>query len=192
MAAPVATTYPTQDNTDITINESPVEKVHWDDGVTEKQNFVYKYRRDVWVNHNFDRITGDWQTLSGIKTQLAAYDDNFYDVGGTATGSTILQSGDDFDAEIVLTIRVRYRNIGVSGVAGEVQVTVDDGTGPFNVPFNRAPAAADPFAWEEDTQAIDKLTTPCRFALNCKVGNVADEIEVANLLIYTTAQGNIE
>ena len=187
MAYPVSAKWPTQDNLVIAPHETPIDRVHWDDGVVEKQHHAWKYRRGVVCNLDLSRVwpgSGAYpRTHQGYYTSQTVEDTPFLEIPQTSA----LWTPDDHDATVDWVIRVRYKVTGVG--SGTVRVKVDDGGGSVNVDFTQA--AAFPLQWQEQTETMTKLTTGCRIALFLLVSAATATVEVHNLFIRVAAQGTL-
>ena len=193
MAATVSTSYPTTpNNLDIVANVTSLDTTHWEEGVIERQHFVYKYRRCIILNMCLDRVTGSSTTQSGMKTSATAYNNggddlHFYHVPVTSNLFTI----DDFDADVIWGVRVKANCTAVVAGTGKVLVRLDDGSGATDV---EVAVNNTTNQWFEDlsTGALAKNTTNIQLAINMKVDNGQDTIELTHIMVYTLAQGSIE
>jgi len=186
VAYTVSSTYPTEDVTDINLNLTPIDEKHFNDGCIEKQHHVFKYTRTEIVNECFDRVRGSSTTQVGFWTKELAVGTPFLATGGNGAGTSILFTPDDYDAHVTAVVRVRYQVVGASGNNGNSTVTLDDGTGPFNVVFSKVAGSA--WSWHQSTQALDKLTSDIRVRLYLDVDDVNDKVECSHLLVYVQEQ----
>ena len=140
------TTYPTQNNLDIQINLSPVERDHWDDGIAAKLNWVYKYRRAHLCNEYYDPDLVSTSTTEGS---------TYYETPQTSG----LWTPDDYDSSVSVVVRAYFRVTGAAGGAnvGRVRVYLDDGTGTITADIDRVADPADTFSWDSTTVSVSKL-----------------------------------
>ena len=165
--------YPTQDNLAIGVNRTPVEQVHWDDGVIEKQNYVYAYRRGFVFNRSF--ATRILTITAGAAYPAIAE----YEIPITASMFTI----DDYDANVRYAALIRYEVTG----AGTGYVRVQLGGTPTSTEFSMT---AGGYLWESRTIDIAKLASTGGLLIDLKA-DAATTTNCTHCAIYAADQTTI-